>query len=158
MARAPFQVLVFPYRFKTDTEIEFAIFKRGDFREEVWQGIAGGGENKEKPIETARREAFEEGGISPDSPLIVLDSMATVPVIYFGEGGLWGEDIFAIPEYTFGVQVANQELRLSQEHAEYRWVTYEEALELLKWDSNKNALWELNQRLIRKLKQKEADA
>lgn len=29
----------------------------------------------------------------------------------------------------------------------YRWVRYDEALTLLKWDSNKNALWELDYRL-----------
>ena len=30
------------------------------------------------------------------------------------------------------------------------WLTYEEAIKKLTWDSNKNALWELNERLKRK--------
>ncbi|RAN74917.1 NUDIX pyrophosphatase, partial [Bacillus sp. SRB_28] len=34
-------------------------------------------------------------------------------------------------------------------HSEYKWVTYEEAREILKWDSNRVAIWELHQRLIR---------
>ena len=159
MARAPYQILIFPYRFKSEEEIEFAIFKRSDYKEEIWQGIAGAGEDNEKPIEAARREAFEEGGISQNSPLLILDSMATVPVIHFGEGALrgklWGEDMYVIPEHAYGMQIVDQELSISHEHTEYRWVPYTEALKLLKWDSNRNALWELNQRLTRRLKQKE---
>ncbi|OOE48439.1 NUDIX pyrophosphatase, partial [Salinivibrio kushneri] len=33
------------------------------------------------------------------------------------------------------------------EHTEFRWCGFKEASELLKYDSNKIALWELNQRL-----------
>ena len=28
------------------------------------------------------------------------------------------------------------------------WLSYDEAIKKLKWDSNKNALWELNYRLL----------
>ena len=38
---------------------------------------------------------------------------------------------------------------LGDEHSEIKWASYEEAKELLKFDSNKNALWELNERLKR---------
>jgi hypothetical protein len=38
---------------------------------------------------------------------------------------------------------------LSDEHTEYRRVVYEDATALLRWDSNKIALWELNERLQR---------
>lgn len=46
-------------------------------------------------------------------------------------------------------------LELSQnnccsEHAAYHWATYVEAIDMLHWDSNKTALWELNHRLLRK--------
>ena len=41
----------------------------------------------------------------------------------------------------------DEALRLSEEHAEYRWVAYEEGLRNLRWDSNKTALWELHHRL-----------
>ncbi len=55
--RAPYQVLIFPY-IKTDDSIQYAIFNRSDYG--YWQGIAGGGEDGEIPIESAKREAFEE--------------------------------------------------------------------------------------------------
>ncbi|MDX9955097.1 MAG: NUDIX domain-containing protein, partial [Anaerolineae bacterium] len=61
MARAPFQVLVYPYRRKLDGQIEIALLKRADAG--YWQGIAGGGEDPESPLEAARRETYEESGI-----------------------------------------------------------------------------------------------
>ncbi len=62
---------------------------------------------------------------------------------------LWGEGVLVVPEYCFGVEVRNREFVLSREHAEYRWVRYDSAIEMLHWDSNKNALWELNHHLLR---------
>ncbi|MCD1216844.1 NUDIX pyrophosphatase, partial [Vibrio cholerae] len=39
------------------------------------------------------------------------------------------------------------EPQLSNEHTNFRWCGFQEASELLKYDSNKIALWELEQRL-----------
>lgn len=41
----------------------------------------------------------------------------------------------------------NEEIRLSDEHSEFKWVAYDEAIKLLNFDSNKTALWELKMRL-----------
>ena len=43
MARAPFQILVYPYRKFENGQIEYALMKRSD--EGYWQAIAGGGED-----------------------------------------------------------------------------------------------------------------
>ncbi|MHC4134225.1 MAG: NUDIX domain-containing protein [Planctomycetota bacterium] len=144
MSRAPFQVLVFPYRFTPDRAIEYAVFKRADAG--YWQGIAGGGEDQETPLEAARREAREEAGIPSESLFLRLDSLATIPVDQVA-GFLWGDDVLVVPEHCLGVEVENRELSLSREHTEYSWRDYDSALALLKWESNKSALWELDQRL-----------
>jgi dATP pyrophosphohydrolase len=148
MSRAPFQVLVLPFRYNQDRHLEYAVFKRWDG--EYWQFIAGGGENTEKPIESAKREAFEEAGISTKLKYIQLDSCNTVPVEGVTGEFTWGKDTYVIPEYTFGVKLDNDTIILSQEHTEYRWVSYDDAIAMLKWDSNKNTLWELNARISRK--------
>ncbi len=148
MTRAPFNVLVFPYRVTAEGEIEYAVFRRADAG--WWQAIAGGGENKETPLEAARREAHEEAGISPELPFLALDSVSTIPVEHV-RGFLWGYDVLVIPQHCFGVDVRHRRLSLSQEHTEFRWTDYDSALHLLKWDSNRNALWELNLRLKRRL-------
>jgi dATP pyrophosphohydrolase len=147
MARAPFQVLIFPYIEHEQGVIEYAIFRRSDG--DYWQALAGGGEEGETPEEAARREIKEEAGIVGNHDIISLDSKASVPVIGVTGEYTWGDDVFVIPEYPFGVRVKCRELRLSKEHIGYKWVGYEEAMSMLKWDSNKNALWELNERLTR---------
>nr|WP_232231497.1 hypothetical protein [Paenibacillus sp. HW567] len=78
-----------------------------------------------------------------------LDSLAMVPITHF-ETFRNRTDIFVIPEYCFGVNV-HDEIQLSAEHTEYRWVDFETAMHLLKWDSNKTALWELDARLSRSI-------
>jgi dATP pyrophosphohydrolase len=145
MSRAPFQVLVLPFRKSHYGSFEYAVFKRRDG--DYWQFIAGGGEDSEKPIKTAKREALEEAGIPLDSEYLMLDSRNTVPVVGITGEFTWGKDVFVVPEHTFGVKVDGHTIRLSHEHTEYRWVSYQQAAEMLKWDSNKNALWELDARL-----------
>ena len=147
MSRAPFQVLVLPFRHSQDEYPEYAVFKRRDG--EYWQFIAGGGENTETPIESAKREAFEEAGISPKSEYIILDSCNTVPVEGVTGEFTWGKEVYVIPEYTFGVKLDSATIILSREHTEYRWVSYENTVAMLKWDSKKNALWELNARITK---------
>ena len=60
MARAPYQVLVIPFR-KSKTQIFFCLLKRSDAG--YWQFVAGGGEDKEAPEQAAIREATEELGL-----------------------------------------------------------------------------------------------
>ena len=45
MSRAPFQVLVIPYRYCTDGSLEYCLLKRTDMG--IWQFVAGGGETGE---------------------------------------------------------------------------------------------------------------
>jgi dATP pyrophosphohydrolase len=70
-----------------------------------------------------------------------------LPIRVFKDNHLWGEQVYVIPQYSFGVDATGCELRLSRKHTEYKWLTYEKASEILYWQSNKTDLWELNQRL-----------
>lgn len=147
MARAPFQVLVIPYRRRCKGEHEFAVFRRRD--RSMWQFLAGGGEGRETPMDAARREAFEEAEIPPDLPWLTLDSLATVPRHAFPGNSHWPQELYVIPEHCFAVAIDGQELQLSTEHDSVEWLQYEEARSRLTWDSNRNALWELRERLQR---------
>ena len=147
MARTPVQVLVFPYRQDPDGTLQFAIFWRADVG--CWQGIAGGGEADETPLQAAKRECFEEAGLT-EAAFLALDAVASIPVVHFKDSAAWGEHVYVIPEYTFGVCVTTPDFTLSAEHREARWVSFEQAVELLKYESNKTALWELNQRVLGK--------
>jgi len=144
--RSPYQILVFPF-YRQDNELLYALFKRSELK--VWQGIAGGGEEGETPIETATREAYEEAGILPESKIIQLSSIASIPVVNIS-GFIWGEDVLVIPEFSFGVELTSKTVKINHEHSVYKWFTYDEAMKELKWDSNKTALWELNYRIQNK--------
>lgn len=141
--RAPYQVIVFPY-VKTGKGFLYAVFKRKDLQ--FWQAISGGGENGETPVQTAKREAFEEANIGKSSRFITLDSMTTIPIVDVGNHK-WKSDTLVLPEYSFGVEVSSRELTIGKEHSRYVWLPYQRARKRLKYDSNKSALWELHYRL-----------
>lgn len=144
--RQPYQVLIFPYK-KEKEKIVYAIFLREDLK--VWQGIAGGVEENETPLLAAKRESLEEANISKNAKFITLDSYTTMPVVNVAGKFAWGKDIFLIKEFSYGVNAQNEKIKISDEHIKYEWLSYEKAIKKLKWDSNKSALWELNERLIK---------
>jgi len=144
--RAPYQVLIFPF-IKERGEFYYAIFKRKDMS--IWQGISGGGEENEKPIQAARRETYEEAFIDKDLSYIKLASIASIPAVNI-KGLLWGNEIIMIPEFCFGVELFSKKLKIGEEHTEYLWLRYDDAIKKLTYDSNKSALWELDYRLKNK--------
>ncbi|MEU9335150.1 NUDIX domain-containing protein [Streptomyces sp. NPDC048290] len=144
--RAAFQVLVLPYR-QTEAGLLYALFRRLDGA--YWQGVAGGGEAGETPLQAARREAAEEACLAGAREFISLDSRATVPALHVTGGFTWGPDVLVIPEYAFGVRADSKELVLSSEHTEYGWFSLDSAMSAVRWDSNRTALWELDHRLRR---------
>ncbi|MCP4423963.1 MAG: NUDIX pyrophosphatase [Chloroflexi bacterium] len=146
MARAPFQVLVFPFRLKNQSTVEYAIFSRSD--DGNWQGIAGGGEDDEAPLQAAKRESWEEARIPTASQLIQLQTINSIPTYHFGASYLWGEELFVIPEYCFGIEVDGFELQISKEHNAMKWVSFTDGIKLLRYEANRVALWELNQRVL----------
>lgn len=143
MSRVKYQVLVLPYSIQ-DKTIKYCIFKRKDLN--IWQFIAGGGENDDTSIlESAKREAFEEADINKENKYVALETQCSISTECFPKARLeWGEECLVIPEYTFAVEVKNTDLKLSSEHTEYKWVDYQSASMMLKYDSNKVALWELD--------------
>ena len=133
MARAPFQCLIIPFMIEDDVP-KFAIFKRADMG--IWQFISGGGEDDETPLEAAKRECFEEANIPFNTVFYELDSISTIPAeIYSKEyRKSWGKYCFVIKEHKFAFQLT--------------WVAYDEAIPLLKYDSNRTALTELRARIM----------
>ena len=138
--REPYQILSIPYRI-VDGKPLFCIFRRTDSN--YWQFIAGGGENGETPIEAAKRETFEEIGVEPKI-IQQLTCIAYVPAEVVAESRRqhWDKNTYVIPEYSFAFE-CDSDPTLSLEHIEYKWLTYDDARKLLKWDSNKVAMYEI---------------
>ena len=77
---------------------------------------------------------------------MALDSRASIPRTAYPTAP-WPKSVFVIPETCFAVDIGDFEIRLSAEHDRFEWLRYEAARERLTWDSNRVALWELNERL-----------
>ncbi len=146
MSRADFQCLILPF-ITENNSTKFAIFKRADMK--IWQFISGGGEDSESPSETAKRESFEEAGISQNTAFYKLDTVSSIPAEIFSEKYRknWGKHCFVVREYAFACRLTDDTLQISDEHTDYQWVSYDEAMAMLKYDSNKTALTELRARI-----------
>ena len=147
MARAKYQVLVIPYK-KNSNKTLYCIFKRSDISE-CWQFVAGGGEDEDiTPLASAQREAFEEAGISSQMRFTELETKCSIATeCFMNARKIWGEDCLVIPEYCFAVEMQSEDIFISHEHGCFEWVDYYTAKERLKYDSNKVALWELDNKI-----------
>lgn len=106
----------------------------------VWQGVAGGGECDETPIAAAIRETREETGVEI-SDIVDLKLVAWLSVIDVAGCYRWGKDIRVIPEFAFLADVPSDvKIKISGEHTGYLWCNSERALQLLEWDSNRQAI------------------
>lgn len=146
MPRANFQVLVLPFVIE-DNVIKYGVFHRSDM--DIWQFIAGGGEDDETHLQAAKRESFEEAGIENTNSFYKLDTLCSIPVWIFGEHAkAWGNNCFVVNEYSFAVNLTDTNLKIANEHTNYKWLDYENAMKILKYDSNRTALYELNKRIM----------
>lgn len=146
--RAPYQILTILYKRNEEKNL-YCIFYRTSHP--VWQFLSGGGEDDETPFETVVREVKEEICVNiKQEDIEKLDTINTIPVANVTGEYTWGPNVFVIPEYTFAVNATGFDITLSSEHKEYKWVEYEEAMSKLRYDSNKTALWELNEKLKRR--------
>ena len=119
----------------------------GNAIEDYYYSIGGAVHMGETAEEAVKREVYEETGIKVNN-VIKLDTISSIPGINVNKNFNYKNNIYVVYEYAFGININDEDIKLSDEHEEYRWVNYEEAIKLLKYDSNKTALFELNERLI----------
>jgi 8-oxo-dGTP pyrophosphatase MutT (NUDIX family) len=113
------------------------LLRRPDARVAGWQSVTGRVESTDTDLEAAcLREVGEETGLPP--PRLLRD--LGFERVYEGYDGV------TYAQRTFAVAYdAPQDPRISDEHEEARWVTPEDALSLVRWDSDRDAIrWLLN--------------
>ena len=140
--KIPIQVLVYPVRY-TGSDWEYLLLKRIPSRDGVWQGVTGALEEGEGLEDAAKRELYEETGFTPLK-------IEKIDLIYsFSVTDEWRHlydvDVKEIVEYVFVAYVGAGEPVLDpQEHNQYEWCSIDEALQLLYWPNNKEALTQVH--------------
>ena len=128
---AQVEVIVFKI---VNGQLLFLLLKRNPRRGGFWQPVTGEVHDEEDLADAAKRELLEETQI--DKYLQFVDDVHYFEFDSEGYGRL--------KEYVFGVEVVQDvEVVISSEHTEMKWCTFEESLELLKYDSNKEAFKKL---------------
>ncbi len=133
------QVDSYIYR-NTDTGPVYLMLKRssGKYYEHLWQGVAGKIEKGETAWQAVVRELEEETGKIPVK-MFAADHIAS---FYDARK----DRIQMVP--IFGIEVENSEVQLSEEHSEYKWVSFEDALTLLTWKGQKEGLRTVRDEII----------
>ncbi|MGY5453416.1 NUDIX hydrolase [Agarivorans sp. MS3-6] len=138
--RQPFSVNVFLYRFRSGA-IEYLMLKRvprpdmqlGAF----WQAVTGGMEEGENIQQTAVREVYEE------TNLRIARLQSTNFSYRFLIKDQWrdtyGYAADDILETVFCAEVCDEPI-LSNEHSDYQWLPYNEAIDLLEFTYNQQAI------------------
>jgi dATP pyrophosphohydrolase len=122
---------------KKEDAYEFLLLRRSKERGDFWNSVNGTLEPDESAMVCRERELVEEAGISK--------------VIY------WTDELirfnFAHNGYVFStvaygaVVPSDTSVVINEEHTEYKWLVLNEALKLLKFKEDKDALTLLSERL-----------
>lgn len=126
---------------KIGDNYQFLLLKRIVSRGDFWQPITGRAKKNENLLKAAKREVEEETGITNFRRVI-----ENIYSFNLEEDPSKKEVVFA-----FEVAPENQiflDTNKYLEHDEFRWCSYEEAISLLKWPQNKEAIKKLNEIII----------
>lgn len=122
-----------------NNEIIFLLLKRNPQRGGFWQPVTGGVESGEDLLQAVNRELKEETGIT--------EYVRIIEDVYYFE--FTTKEYGVLKEHVFAVEIdLNTDIFISPEHTESRWCALEQALQLLKYDSNKVAFKKIHAFLI----------
>jgi len=118
---------------KTDQGDKFLLLKRSDDAKiypGIWQMITGTIESHEHTKDTLLRELEEETGLKP----VKIYSIPRVNTFYLAVS----DKICMSP--VFLAIVETDEIRISEEHSEYKWATYELSRDMIHWPNQVDSL------------------
>ena len=144
--RLPIQIEAILFK-RADGKIQYLLLKTIPRRGGFWQSITGGLEEGETKIEALKREVREETGIQNIIKIIEDVHYYEFPdpdlIEYFERHG---HECTHVKEYVFGVEVSSDEKVVldGKEHSEFKWCGFQEALRLMKWKGNEDALKKLD--------------
>ena len=138
--RLPIQVSIFVVRLDGEYGWECLLLHRVLPQMSFWQPVTGGVEEGETVEQTAARELAEETGFASDG-------LEPIGHVYsFPPNGMFKNMYEVVPDqitvHVFVAAVLSDESPVIDpvEHDDYRWCSYDEAMELLHWWDDKAAI------------------
>lgn len=117
---------------------KFLLLKRSEQNSvypNLWQMITAKIEKGEETKDTITRELNEETGLKA-AKVYVMPRVNTFYLPFI-------DSISLSP--VFLVFVDSDKVKISYEHSEYKWVTYNEAMDLIHWENQKDSLIEIKE-------------
>jgi len=102
--------------------------------------VTGGVESGETIEQTARRELTEETGFAPDDLQVIDFTYTFSPDEFFKDVYETKPDEIRVHVFVARVPPDSEPTIDPVEHDEYRWCSYDDALELLYWWDDKKSL------------------
>lgn len=116
---------------KTETRHEVLLLRRTQTPVGEWCQVAGSIEEGEAAWQTALRELDEETGLKPDA----LYSADTCEQFYKAD-----RDCITIAPVFGGFVGSSAKVTLNHEHSAYRWVSFDEAVEMVAFGGQRRVL------------------
>ena len=121
--------------------IEYLLLKSSKFGN--WTPPKGHLEWNETELQTAIRETEEESGLKNNSDYEIIDLNYTIQISY----PVNGREKISFYWCAKLNDEKNPEVILSYEHLEYKWLGFEEAVQIVEYEPMRNALVQANERI-----------
>ncbi len=128
--------------FRRTPSPEFLVLQRSDEEDiypRLWQIVSGSIERGEKAYQAAYREVKEETGLTP----LALYNTPITNTFYF----YTNDSVNLSPVFAAEVRPTDSVI-LSSEHREFRWLSRDDAVALLVWPGQKNAVKIVNEYVV----------
>lgn len=121
-------------------EFKLLILKRSEKEGGWWQPLVGGIKEGETVEVGMFREIEEETGLTEKDIVSSTDTFYTFD---------WGHKENIFTDIVRAVELnTEKEIKLSEEHQEFKWVTMDEAIELMRYENNKEAFRKFKEKFI----------
>lgn len=128
------------FRRRAGGDEEWLVLRRAPgFMGDTWQMVSGTIEGGEKAYQCAQRELLEETGLRP----LHFYQASYVNRFYLAAS----DEIVLSPVFAAEVD-PGAEVRLSEEHTHYEWVTWQEAMRRFPWPGQRKALAVIREQFI----------
>lgn len=121
------RVNIVAFIYTLNPEPYFLLLKRSQNRGGFWQPVSGGIEKFEQPIQSVKREVYEETGIKEMKRIVDLD-------LSYDYECIKNNVKMRMKDICYGVELSKIEpVLLSNEHSMSKWCKREEVVNYLNW-------------------------